>query len=492
MTVISRRAVLTGALAAPVLAAAACSSTATTPSDSEFAALASSLKGRLLRGGDVDYLLAARPTAVRYMQTPAAVAFCTTANDVQNSLRFAREHAIPFAVRCGGHNYAGYSTTDGLLIDVRGLTDISYDAAKGLVTIGAGARNIDTTNALQPHQVMVPGGRCLSVGVSGLTLGGGWGFYARKYGLTCDKLVETTAVLADGSLVTCNAQNNADLFWAMRGGGGGNFGINTSFTFQPFSTLQPVSVFQLVWYNPEIAAVIGAFQDLAVSAPREFSAEIVTSPWQASSVKGQNPTVLTVVGQYLGQPAALRKVLKPLLNAQPPTGAEIRQMSFWEAHQYLTDSTPDDFFAVYSSYVESVIPAAGLDVIAEHANTWPGSSIPPDSNWGLFVVGGAVNDVPVDATAYPHRNASMMMKYETSWGHLDSPERIQAGQDWLNAFFKAMQPHVLPQSYVSFPNRDLPNWQSAYYGPNWDRLVSVKNKYDPDNVFSYGQSIPTH
>ena len=488
---ISRRALFAGAAGGAVaLGAAACGGPNSEIDTSAWDTLRKSVSGRVLQGGDAAFLPAAIPTAMQHVTTPKAIVVCANTQDVKLALAFAREHDLPFAVRCGGHNYAGYSTTPGLLIDVGDMRALEMGTGNATVKVGAGMRNVDMTEGLIPKNVMVAGGRCLSVGISGLTLGGGWGFYARKYGLVCDNLLETEVVTANGDVLTCNENRNADLFWAMRGGGGGNFGINTSFTFKTFETTKPVSVFDVSWYDADAVAVIDSFQQLAVSAPREFSAEIVTAPWLPTAIHGRNGIVLRGQGHYFGSAADLRELLNPVIAHYKPSGLEIRNLDFWTAHQYLTDATPNNLFSVYSAYVESKIPADGLAVMDDWLARWPGSSSPPDSTWGLFVQGGAINDVPVDATAYPHRNASMMLKFETAWGDSDPPDLIQQGNEWLDSFYAAMQPHVLNQAYVSFPNRNQPNWQQAYYGSNLSRLSQVKAKYDPDNVFNYGQSIP--
>ncbi len=490
---LSRRQFLAlGAGTAAAATLAGCSTpTSTRPSAAKgLAELRRSMDGQLLQGGDNGFLAVAQPTAMRYAQSPLAVAVCASARDVQRALAFARTEEIPFAVRCGGHNYAGYSSTDGLLIHVGGMNDVGTPA-DGTVQLGAGAVLGEIVTALRPHQVMVPSGRCSAVGISGLTLGGGWGFYARKHGLTCDNLIETEVVTADGELRTCNAGENADLFWALRGAGGGNFAVATSFTFETFPTTAPVSVFQLVWWRPsDLGRAIQGLQQLSVDGPDELSMEAVAAPQYNQAVGGTNPVKLTVTGHYFGPSSELAALLAPVMAADPPAESQLVDLDFWTAKEYLADATPFGWFSVQSSYLDRPLSDAGVAELLHWVERWPGSSVAPDSDWGFFTMGGKVNAVAPDATAYWHRNTQMMLKFETDWAMADPAAEAAKGEAWLQDFYAAMQPYMLPQAYQNFINRDVDNWPRAYYGGNLERLVQVKRRYDPDDAFHFAQSIP--
>jgi len=494
---ISRRTFLAGAGAgAATLALGACGDgggdAESTPNTTD---LRKGFEGRILEGGDRGYLELAVPTAQRYGSTPKIIAECASATDVQRAYRFARDNEMPFAVRGGGHNYAGFSSTDGLLISTRGMDRVKVDADRQTVTMDAGVLLGPAYEQLEPTGFAIPTGRCNGVGVAGLTLGGGWGFGARLFGLTADSLLSTEIVTPDGELNVADEKENSDLFWALRGGGGGNFGINTSLTFRGFEVPKKVTVFQFVWMDQsKISDVTHALMELAVDAPREFTIEPVTSPLYNFAIPGQtptNPVKLTATGQFTGSERELRQLIGPLLAKHEPLGQDIIETDFWQAHRYLADATPVGWFSVHSGFVSAALPREAVDEIIDWASRWPAGSIIPDSNWGFFSFGGAVKDIAADATAFPHREAELMFKLETSWTDSDSTEDTDAALEWLEGFYEITREYTGSTAYVNFCNRDLDDWARAYYGDNLDRLVEVKKKWDPDDAFRFEQSIPT-
>src|SRR5215469_2673345 len=230
------------------------------PAEADWSALDVSLEGSLIRPTMPSYMTARQLFNPRFDDVqPMAIAYCASPLDVQHSLAFARRFDLPLACRAGGHSYGGYSTTSGLVVDVTRMKDVSVDVAAGTATVGAGARLIDVYAALATHGLIVPAGSCPTVGIAGLTQGGGLGVLGRKFGLTCDNLLSAQVVVADGRLLTCDAGQESDLFWALRGGGGGNFGVVTSLTFQahPVTTL---SLFTLQWPWSSAATVVDAWQ----------------------------------------------------------------------------------------------------------------------------------------------------------------------------------------------------------------------------------------
>ncbi len=231
------------------------------PSGADWSALASSLQGSLVRPGNSQYATAHQLFSTRFDNIlPAAIAYCASAADIQKCLAFVRRFNMPFAPRSGGHSYAGYSTSTGLVLDVTRMNAVTVNASAGTATIGAGARLIDVYNAITQYGLILPAGSCPTVGIAGLTLGGGVGVIGRKFGLTCDNLLSAQVVTADGSILTCNANQNSDLFWALRGGGGGNFGVVTSFVFQ-LHQVAALSLFTLDWPWSVAANVVDAWQN---------------------------------------------------------------------------------------------------------------------------------------------------------------------------------------------------------------------------------------
>lgn len=461
------------------------------PSEADWQKLARRLRGRLLLPGDTRYERERLPFNRRYADIyPAGIALCVNAQDVQESILWSRDYKIPIVARSGGHSYGGYSTTPGLIINLGNLKRIKVDDVEGIVSIGAGARNADIYSGLQPHDVAIPAGRCPTVGISGLVLGGGFGFSSRKLGLMSDTLVETTVVTADGRILICDEDNNSDLFWACRGGGGGNFGINTSFTFKT-SPVGDVSVYQLAWAWDDAADVLVAVQEIVQHAPDEFSLRLGLGAVGAFPRAGRRSTSISILGQYFGPKEELAELLDPVLSVATPTEVLIEDRTFWQAKNFFFYTTPKGRFTEKSNYVTEPLSDQAIATLLEGVERWPGSSNSDGGGVALFAWGGAMNRVPADATAFIHRDALFLLVFSTSWGAEDSHKVVNANLHWIREFSDAMRPYVSDQAYQNFIDPALRNWQQAYYGANFARLVEVKKAYDPDDVFHFAQSIPT-
>jgi hypothetical protein len=299
----------------------------TSPTSADWSALANSLQGTLVRPGSPLYQEAHQLYSTRFDGVyPQAIAYCAAPADVQVCLAFVRKFSLPLAARGGGHSYAGYSTTTGLVVDVTRMNAVQVDASTGNALVGAGARLIDVYAAVAQHGRVIPAGSCPTVGIAGVTLGGGVGVLGRKFGLTCDNLLSAHVVLADGRLLVCDAATNADLFWALRGGGGGNFGVVTSFTFQthPVSTL---SLFTFDWPWSAAAAMVAAWQNWAPRAPDELWSNCLLL---GTGNKNAGP-VARVNGAYVGDTASLNPLLRQLtgsMSVAPPI-ATCRKRAFW-------------------------------------------------------------------------------------------------------------------------------------------------------------------
>ncbi len=447
--------------------------------------------GRLIRPGEPGFLVAAWPNNGRWADvSPLAIAMCTTDKAVQACIAWARQERRPFAIRCGGHNYAGFSTTPGLLIDVKPMSDIVIDPKTGLVTIGAGANNQDMADAFRSSGLAVASGRCPTVGISGLTLGGGWGFAATRYGLTCDALRATEAITADGRLRRATERVGEDdrLFWAARGGGGGNFAVHTSFTFQAHE-VGNVTVFNIVWPAVQQIELMLDLQEIQLAHPELISTRSKMAPANAGKVTRDALHVQTL-GQFFGPPKDLLDLLAKPLGRVTPMVCEINGMNYWAARDYLVTDDPIGLYDIRSSYVKGQLGGEGLKRMIEWMERWPGGSLRQDNMGILFAAGGKVKEVGTKATAYVHRQSDFIVEMEASWSPLDTPEVVRAQQRWLTDYFRDMQDFVQKESYVNFPSRDLPNWLNAYYGENVGDLQKVKLQYDPDNIFKFPQSIP--
>jgi FAD/FMN-containing dehydrogenase len=454
-------------------------------------ALRRDFHGRLILPGEMGYLMAAFPNNARYANIlPEVIAVCASDEDIQRCIHWAGQTGLPFAIRSGGHNYAGFSTTRGLLIDVKWMNKVRPDLDRGTVTIQCGANNQNMADVLNSTNFAVPSGRCPTVGASGLVLGGGWGFSATHAGLTCDSLVGTDIVLADGSKVTASDSENDALFWALRGGGGGNFGVNTSFTFRLHDVGDPVTIFNIVWPGEQQIRMLDTLQHIQNDNARQISTRTKAFP----DSPGANPRLeqlrVTTLGQFFGPIEDARKALSPALDLVAPLKQDIRQMSYWQARDYLITDDPNGMYDLRSSYVAEALSPEGIETMLRWMTRWPGGSLVQENMGILFASGGAVRDKTPDDTAYVHRNANYIFEMEASWSPLDTPEIVARQQEWLTAYFSDMQRFLLPQSYVNFPNRDLPDWDHAYYGSNLPRLRDIKHKYDPCNLFRFEQSIP--
>lgn len=455
-------------------------------------ALGNSLHGRLILPGEMGYAMAAAPNNARYADIlPLAIAMCADAHDVQLCLRWAADHRQKFAIRSGGHNYAGFSTTKGLLIDVKAMNKVSFDISKNRGYIQAGANNQDMANAFSGSTFAIPSGRCPTVGASGLVLGGGWGFAATHAGLTCDSLVQTDVVLASGKPVSAEAKGDYDdLFWALRGGGGGNFGVNTGFSFELHEVKDDVTIFNILWPGEKQIELLTALQEIQSNYAQQISTRTKAYPDAPGAHPKRSQLQVATLGQFFGPREKALEALAPALKLVKPLSQDIRQMSYWQARDYLITDDPNGMYDLRSSYVAEIMPPEGLETMLQWMMKWPGGSLLPENMGILFAIGGKVREVATDATAYVHRNANYIFEMESAWAPIDHPDVVKKQQAWLTEYFAAMKPFVLPQSYVNFPNRDLPNWAKAYYGDNLARLMRVKKKYDPTNLFSFEQSIP--
>jgi hypothetical protein len=427
---------------------------------------------------------------------PLAVAFCVSARDVQRALAWAKRHRVLVAARSGGHSYAGYSNGNGrLVIDTSRLACVTVDAGSHTATVGAGARLIDVYAKLAARGLTIPAGSCPTVGIAGLALGGGVGYASRALGLTSDNLAEVDLVTASGALLRCDTGHNADLFWASRGGGGGNFGIATRFRFRvhPVGT---VSIYKAEWPWDRARAVVQAWQSFAPHAPDAlFSVcDLIAS---ADRSPGAQPHVSSS-GQFFGSEADLRTLLAPLLAVGEPTRFSVTSVPYLDAaldwagcgnvpgchlRGHGAGTLPRTSFRGRSDYANRPLPPAALDVIVQALEGRQSDPSLGRAEVLLDAYGGAINRVPATATAFVHRNALFSIQYVAIPG-VTAPDR-----GWLARLYAAMRPHVSGFAYQNYIDPALATWQHAYYGANLPRLKRVKRKYDPGNVFRFAQSI---
>jgi FAD/FMN-containing dehydrogenase len=431
---------------------------------------------------------------------PAAVVRCRTPADVAATIEFARRAQVQTAIRSGGHSVAGRSSTNGIVIDVTPMA--SVQVAGDVATVGAGVRLGQVYDALAEHGLTVPAGCGLTVGITGLTLGGGLGILGRSYGLTCDHLLQAQVVLADGHIVGCDQHHDEELFWALRGAGGGNFGVVTSLVFRTVPA-PTATVFQLTWPLPHAAALIQAWQAWAPSAPDELDATLRLT----AAGNGERPPQAELVGAVLGSEADAAELLDQLAAraGADPAAAVRRQLPYRAAKRYLEglgsvgdqrqragcgQPPPQGHLFTKSEFFRQPLPSETTTALVEHlARGLAGGS----SREVTFTPwGGAYNRVPTDATAFVHRDERFMVQHLVT-SSPDAPATARdAARGWLARSWALVHPWGSGDVYPNFPDPDLEDWAHAYYGNNYRRLLRIKARYDPDNFFRFHQSLPTH
>jgi len=457
-------------------------------------ALARELRGPLLLPSDAAYAQARLPFNSRYDGIhPRAVAQPLDTRDVQTLVRWSSKNRIRLAARSGGHSYAGYSTVaNGVVVDLSRLRGIGIH--HDTVTIGAGSQLLDVYRDLASHGLTIPAGTCPSVGIAGHLQGGGMGMAGRKLGLACDRLRGARIVTADGRALHVTSRTHPDLFWALRGGGGGNFGIVTSFELAPFAVRQ-ASWFVLTWPWAAAADALDAWQRFVPHAPAELTSIITLG------TGGTSPTV-TAVGQYFGSEAALRSLASPLTGVpgasfSSGTSAYLDLMLRWAGcldRGYTachTEGThpggvlPRDRFAAKSDYIHKPLSAAGRQALVSAVERR--QATPADGSGALVIdaYGGAINAVKPDRTAFIHRDQLFSVQQIAYFG----PAAEGASLAWLRSVHGALKPHASGQAYQNYIDPELAGWRRAYYGANYKRLTQVKRSYDPDNLFRFAQSI---
>ncbi len=478
-------------------------------------ALAKGLDGDLVRPEDTEYGTARQLYNTRFDSLkPAAVAYVAGDDDIKECLAFARTHGTPVSIRSGGHSYAGWSSGDGrLVIDISRLGSLESAGSDGVV--GAGARLADVYRALAEHGRTIPAGSCPTVGVSGLTLGGGHGVAARAYGLTCDSLLSATLITADGQRLTAEAGQNEDLFWALRGAGNGNFGVVTEMRFRTHPAPTTVSAF-LSWPWSKAQTLLAAWQEWGPDQPDEIWSSLHLS----AGPGGSAPTVSLSVFS-LGDETGLKNALDRLADGPggpgPAGSISLRQRGYEEAmlvyagcsgltqeQCHLPGTTPGrspdgalqrETYAAASDFFDRSLSPAGVRALVSAAEAFtrlPGDGGGRKGSGGgggsiaLTALGGAVNRVDPLATAFVHRRSRILAQYIAAWepGTPGAAERA-----WLKTTHGSLRRYASGAAYQNYTDPALTDWRAAYYGPAADRLARLKKQYDPERLFDFPQAL---
>jgi len=443
-------------------------------------------QGTLIGPDDSDYDEARTVYNAMIDRRPALIGKATGPGDVTKLIGFARDHDLVIAVRGGGHNGAGLGTVDdGVVIDLSSLKNIQVDPDARIVRVGGGCVWREVDGATGQHGLATPSGIIGTTGVGGLTLGGGLGHLSRKYGLTIDNLLEAEVVLASGDVVRASADENPDLFWAIRGGGG-NFGVVTEFTFRLNEVGATIIGGPTFWPIEQTAEVLSVYRDFLPAAPRElngFFAVASVPPGPPFPEELHLRKVCGVVWCYVGSEEDAAKAMKPLLDATPePLLHGVQPMP----HAMLQGAFDALYPAGHQWYWRAdfvkEIPDEALDIHARF-----GAEMPTiQSTMHLYPIDGAPHDIGDEDTAWSYREANWATVYA---GVDPDPANVDKIRSWSVGYFEALHPYSAGGAYVNMMMDEGQERVRAAYRGNYDRLAQIKAQYDPDNTFRVNQNI---
>jgi FAD/FMN-containing dehydrogenase len=453
--------------------------------DAEFGEHLANLTGSLLTPDSPGYDEARTIWNAMIDRRPGLIVQCAEANDVARAVRFARAHDLLVAVRGGGHNIAGNAVCDGgLMIDLSPMRSIQVDQASRTARVGAGCTLGDVDRTTQGYGLATPLGVNSTTGIAGLTLGGGFGWLSRRLGLTIDNLLSAEVVTAEGQIVRASARENPDLFWAIRGGGG-NFGIVTSFEFL-LHPVGPQVLSGLVIHPLEKARdVLRFYRDFLPTTPEEFACWFVlrqAPPLPFLTPEWHGKPILALAMCWSGDLAEGERVAAPLRQFGKPLADVVAPNPFADWQTALDPLLTPGFRNYWKSHDFRELSDGLIDVLLEYTGKIPD----PNTEIAYAQLGGAISRVPQDATAYGHRDAQFAMNVHGRW--TDS-EKDQACIGWARDLFRAATPFATGAVYVNFLTQDEGDRVRAAYGENYDRLVQLKEQYDPTNLFRMNQNI---
>ncbi|MEZ4500403.1 MAG: FAD-binding oxidoreductase [Thermomicrobiales bacterium] len=418
---------------------------------------------------------------------PAVIVRCESPEDVKGAIEFAREYKVPLAVRGGGHNVAGFGTCDGgLVIDLSPMRSVDLDVATGMVRVGGGATMGDVDRETQKSGLAIPRGIVSTTGVAGLTLGGGQGWLRRTFGMTCDSMVSAEVVTADGELLFASESSNSDLFWALRGGGG-NFGVVTSFEFQAHSVGPVVAFAGPTYALGSTSRVLEGMRGFAETMADKvnLAANLWTvppAPAFPENLHGQ--AVVTLAATFVGSVDQGEAVLMPLREIDDLVMDLSGPLPYVQLQQLFDPFFPAGELQHYwkSLYLFELDEAA-ISTMATFVANRPSQR----SMVGVWVLGGAMGRIDSTATAAGDRSAPFLLEILSTWSEADEAE---ANISWARTFFDAMAPFASGKTNLNFPGYgNEPGFARAAMGENWDRLLDVKRRYDPTNLFRLNQNI---
>jgi FAD/FMN-containing dehydrogenase len=447
--------------------------------------LQSSLDGRLLTYGSPEYDEARTIWNAMIDRRPALIVRCLSTSDVVNAVNFARENNIVMSVRGGGHNIAGNAVCEGgLMIDLSQMRSVSVDSVARTARVGGGATLADVDRATQEFGLATPFGINSTTGVAGLTLGGGFGWLSRRFGLSCDNLIGAEIVLANGSMLHVSETENADLLWGLRGGGG-NFGVVTNFEFRLHPIGREVLAGLVIHPLDEAKGLLQSYREIHKTLPDTLSCWFILRqappmPFVPEEWHGKEILAFAIFGSGPIEDAEqaiapIRALGTPIVDVVGPMQYTVWQSMFDAAggpgaRNYWKTNTFDELSDGF------------IDVLIDHAWNLPD----PQTDIAVAALGGAVNRLPASATAYPHRSTIFVPSIHGRW---TDPAKDDACIAWARSLTEKSAPFSTGGAYVNFLTQEETDRVRAAYGPNYDRLVELKNKYDPTNLFRLNQNI---
>lgn len=460
--------------------------------------------GDVVLPGDPDYETAKQLHIGQFDAiNPTAICYCYSAKQVAQVLDYCRRQSVSFRVRSGGHSLGGYSTVAGVVLDVSRMNSVS--STHGLVAVQAGAQQVDVLAAMKDSGDTLPGGVCPTVAPGGYYQGGGIGLLTRQHGLGIDRLSSIEIVTADGKLRTCNSQKNSDLFWALRGGGGGNFGVVTEYVLRPVPTPSMVNI-QMSFDWAMAAKVVSSWQHrLVAEAPREL-AMLLGLMWTDA---GTGAPEVVLSGTFSGAQNKAEHLMESFLkkSSLAPSAHSFTTMSYFDTMMSWYGCSELSVSACHrvGYNAEAALPRENFvadrnrmfdrtldnEAIARIIRQFESSPRPGQFRYvSFFPLGGAIRDMPHDATAYAHRRADFFVGFTMG---LSTPQpsledRI-AAETWVNQGFNILNAKSYGGSYINFIDPKLRDWEVSYYGDHLARLRAVKSAVDPDSLFRFPKGL---
>jgi FAD/FMN-containing dehydrogenase len=416
---------------------------------------------------------------------PALIVQCAEADDVAPAIAFARKNKLEISIRGGGHNIAGNALGDGALtIDFSNMKNVRVDATKKRAYVEPGATLADLDQATQMHGLATPVGINSTTGIAGLTLGGGFGWLTRKYGMTIDNLVSVDMITADGKKLRASEKENSDLFWALRGGGG-NFGVVTQFEFQLFPVGPKILAGLIVFPFSQARQILTRYRQFINSAPEDLNVWVVLRqapplPFLPENVHGKEVVVLPIF--YSGAVEEGEKLIAPLRAFGDVLGEHIGAQPYADWQKAFDPLLTPGARNYWKSHNFTQLADGALNPVIEFAGSLPS----PQCEIFIGLIAGAPNRIAPNATAYAPRDAKFVLNVHGRWDEAKDDQKCIA---WARDFFKASAPYASGGAYVNFMTDEEGDRVAAAYGSNYERLVEIKRRYDPENIFHLNQNI---